>query len=56
VDEVRDARTGNLVEAGTVDVGKHLRPVFRMGRVVLFVDPAERVGSGEAEWRAIRLL
>ena len=35
-----------------VDVGKHLRPNWRGGRIVLFVEPAETPGS---PWRAQKL-
>jgi hypothetical protein len=39
VDEVRDAATGARVDDGLVDIGKHLRPSWRGGRVVLYVEP-----------------
>jgi hypothetical protein len=55
VDEVRDARSGELVERGTVDIGKHLRPAYRLGRIVLFVDRATAAGGDAAEWRAVKL-
>lgn len=56
VDVVRDARTGVEVAAGTVDVGKHLRPSYRQGKVVLFVEPDNGVGAGDASaWRAVKL-
>jgi len=56
VDVVRDARSGAEVPAGTVDVGKHLRPAYRQRKVVLFVEPNNGAGetSGSA-WRAVRL-
>lgn len=41
------------VTAGTVDVGKHLRPNLRGGQVVLFV---ESNGSEIADWKALRKL
>jgi hypothetical protein len=47
--EIR-ARSGETFAGDTVDVGKHLRPNWRDGRIVLFVEPAE--GS---RWRASRL-
>jgi hypothetical protein len=53
VDEVRDAHSGMPVERGLVDVGKHLRPSYRRGRVVLFVEPCEP--DSEARWRALKL-
>ena len=42
--------------AGTVDVGKHLRPSYRQGKVVLFVEPDNGVGAVDASaWRAVKL-
>jgi hypothetical protein len=41
------------VTEGHVDVGKHLRPNYRAGRVVLFVTPAPP--NGAAAWQAVRL-
>jgi hypothetical protein len=55
VDEVRLAGSGELLEQGSVDVGKHLRPAFRSGRVVLFVDRADGSSAPEAVWRAVKL-
>ncbi len=58
VDEVRETDTKAPVGSGLVDVGKHLRPSYRAGRVVLFV---ERVEAGEHDrgephrWRALKL-
>lgn len=57
VDEVRERASGSAVREGVIDVGKRLRPSYRGGRVVLFV---ERVGSPEraaqeATWRALKL-
>jgi hypothetical protein len=44
------------VESGTVDVGKHLRPSYRGGRVVLFVERVEAFeGGGQPYWRARKL-
>ncbi|HEU5170453.1 MAG TPA: hypothetical protein VFU46_07940 [Gemmatimonadales bacterium] len=58
VDEVRDARSGAVLADGTVDIGKHLRPSFRRGRVVLFVERSAPSWSAPptAEWRALKLL
>lgn len=42
------------VEHGTVDVGKHLRPNYRGGRVVLFVERAGAAPEGGADWRALK--
>ncbi|OHB67786.1 MAG: hypothetical protein A2V70_19665, partial [Planctomycetes bacterium RBG_13_63_9] len=37
VAEVRCVETGELIDHGTVDVGKRLRPNYRGGKIVLFV-------------------
>ena len=51
VDEIR---SGNeILTSGTVDVGKHLRPNLRDGRIVLFVETSKR---GPADWTAVRHL
>jgi hypothetical protein len=58
VDAVREATTNAPVEAGLVDVGEHLRPSHRAGRVVLFVQRAENGDAGHAappRWRALEL-
>lgn len=39
--EVREYQTDQEILTGLVDVGKHLRPNFRNGRTVLFVEPVE---------------
>jgi hypothetical protein len=44
--------TGEAIAGGEVDVGKHLRPNWRGGRIVLFVEPPERPGS---PWRAQKM-
>jgi hypothetical protein len=51
--EVRCVETGTLVTSGLIDVGKHLRPNYREGRIVLFVRPAQE--SCPSEWVAVRL-
>lgn len=63
VDVVREHGSGDEVTSGIVDVGKHLRPAYRGGRVVLFVEATERAGAPAAEpgrapapeWRALKL-
>jgi hypothetical protein len=50
VAEIRAVDGGEPVTAGTIDVGKRLRPNFRAGRVVLFVQR-----RGDAAWEAARL-
>jgi hypothetical protein len=63
VEEIR-APTGTVTD-GVVDVGKHLRPSFRGGRVVLFVErahpddptgaPAGEGDPSKARWKALKL-
>lgn len=53
VDEVRDVTTGSPVDSGAIDIGAHLRPSFREGRIVLYVERMDpRTG---ARWRAVKL-
>jgi hypothetical protein len=52
VAEVRDATSNAPVREGLIDVGKHLRPSYRSGRVVLFV---ERADGDPQRWRALKL-
>lgn len=58
--EARDVRvqcadSGEPVTHGLVDVGKHLRPNYRGGKIVLFVVPAPSGLSSARCWQAIRL-
>lgn len=56
VDAILVGEGGKPVETGIVDVGKHLRPSYRAGRVVLFVDPADGPPDpGLPRWRARKL-
>jgi hypothetical protein len=41
------------IVSGTVDVGKHLRPSFRRGQAILFVERPE--SPSDADWLAVRL-
>jgi hypothetical protein len=50
VDEVIVDGTMERIAAGSVDVGKRLRPNYRGGRIVLFVTPGE-----VCEWQAVRV-
>ncbi|HJR63195.1 MAG TPA: hypothetical protein VJ803_05790 [Gemmatimonadaceae bacterium] len=53
VDDVLEAASGTPIDAGLVDVGKHLRPSYRGGRVVLYV---EALGAMKPpRWRALKL-
>ena len=51
---VADIRTleGDPFTGDVVDVGKHLRPSWRDGRLVLFVEPPV---TGDATWRAAKV-
>lgn len=52
---IRNAETHQPIEQGTVDVGKHLRPNYRQGQVVLFAEPnGEPSPNGNAHWQAVR--
>lgn len=53
VDAVLTIDSAQEITTGTVDVGKHLRPAVRSGRVVLFVEPAPAGSS--AHWKARKL-
>ncbi len=53
VNEIRRNDGGPAITSGVVDVGNHLRPNIRGGRVVLFVEPAE--SADVPRWRAVKL-
>lgn len=55
VSAIVERDTGRGVTAGVVDVGKHLRPAFRGGRAVLFVEAVPPESASGAEWRALKL-
>ena len=50
VDEILTADTGQPLVAGTVDVGKRLRPNYRQGKIVLYVARNEA-----PHWEAVRM-
>ena len=55
--EVRRHDTGDPVARGVVDVGKHLRPNMRGGKIVLFVTAiSEPETPDDPDWEAIRLV
>ena len=54
IDEVRNLESGEPITLGIVDVGKRLRPNWRGGRVVLYVNAAKEPGAA-ASWRAVKL-
>jgi hypothetical protein len=51
---ILDVKSGEPVTLGPVDIGKHLRPNWRGGRIVLYVDASTEPGA--APWRALKLL
>lgn len=55
VAEIRRIDAGERIVSGSVDIGKHLRPSFREGRVVLFVEGATDDSRDGADWKAVRL-
>ena len=54
ISEIRHLESGDQITSGTVDVGKRLRPSWRGGRVVLYVD-ASTESSDTTSWRAVKL-
>jgi tRNA(Ile2) C34 agmatinyltransferase TiaS len=50
VEEILTADTGQSVVAGTVDIGKRLRPNYRNGKIVLYVARGE-----SPHWEAVRM-
>jgi hypothetical protein len=44
--------TGETITSGPIDIGKHLRPNWRGGSIVLFVDAST---EPKAPWRALKL-
>jgi hypothetical protein len=55
IDGIQELGTGRPVEQGCVNVGKHLRPSWRNGRILLFVVPATE-SDAVAPWSAVKLL
>lgn len=53
--EVRCIETDEPVRDGEIDVGKHLRPNYRGGKIVLFVTPKMPRNPGDKQWQAVRL-
>ena len=53
--EVRCLESGRTVTAGTVDVGKHLRPNYRGKQIVLLARPAPCDCPEPGFWHAVRL-
>ena len=54
IDEVRVLESGEHITSGSVDIGRHLRPNLRGGRIVLYVKASDDLGIG-APWQAVKL-
>jgi hypothetical protein len=52
---VRERATGRELDAGWIDVGKHLRPNLVRGEAVLWAERSS-IDSGSDEWRALKLV
>jgi hypothetical protein len=52
--QVHCEATDQAVTQGVVDVGKHLRPNRRVGKIILFVVPDGTGGVGPERWQAVR--
>ncbi len=55
VDDFRQVGTSAPVVSGPIDIGKHLRPNRRGGRIVLYVEQSSGPDA-IAPWRAVKLL
>lgn len=56
VSEIRSVETREPITAGSIDLGKRLRPNFRQGKVVLFAASISE-GLGEPpHWQAVRVV
>ena len=56
VAEIRSIETCETITAGSIDLGKRLRPNFRQGKVVLFASAISE-GLGEPpHWQAVRVV
>jgi hypothetical protein len=55
VHAIRELDSNKPVMSGFIDAGKHLRPNWRGGRIVLYVNP-ETDSSVVADWRAVKVL
>ncbi len=53
--EARCLETGTTITQGVVNVGKKLRPNYRAGRIVLFVQKPQLGTQSEWAWEAVKL-
>ena len=54
VECVVGVESSRAIDSGRIDVGKHLRPNYRGGKIVLFVEPVAPGDADGATWRAVR--
>jgi hypothetical protein len=54
ISRIQQVESGEPVTLGPIDIGKHLRPNWRGGGIVLYVDASTERGT--APWRALKLL
>jgi hypothetical protein len=54
INAIRQIDSDIPVASGPIDIGKHLRPNWRGGKIVLYVDASTEPGT--APWRALKLL
>jgi hypothetical protein len=54
VECVVGVQSNRAIDSGRIDVGKHLRPNYRSGKIVLFVEPVAPADADGAPWRAVR--
>lgn len=54
VHEIRMLESDERISEGLVDIGKHLRPNWRNGRIVLYVD-ASTESESPAPWRSVKI-
>ena len=53
--DIRSLVDDEIVTTGVVDVGKHLRPNYRNGRIVIYVARLEGASRSGTDWQAVRL-
>ena len=54
IEKIQQIGSDEPVAFGPIDIGKHLRPNWRGGRIVLYVDASSEPGA--APWHALKLL
>ncbi len=56
VEEIRCSESNELIETDSIDIGKHLRPNVRNGRIVMYAERSTASGAPGCEWMAVRRL